>query len=107
MRIAFHSPRARYLDPQLPGGDPVFVNNLLEAFRRRGHQVLTVSDLDARDLWRGRFGALRLLREVFRVRRRVRSFSPEAWLTIEDPPVVRRAHESSDLALQQVSILAV
>ncbi len=81
MRIAFHAPRASYFDPKhLTGGDPVFVNNLLEAFRRRGHEVLTVSNIDARDFWRGRLGALQLPREAFAVRRRVRSFSPDAWL---------------------------
>lgn len=77
MRIAFHSPRADYLDPTILGGDPIFVQNLLAALRDRGHAVEIVSPLD---LWRGGMSARRLIGEAFAIRRRMRRFSPDAWL---------------------------
>lgn len=81
MRIAFYSPRSTHLEPGLAqGGDPVFLHNLFAGLRQAGHEVEVVSQLNVHDVWRGRVSARRLLREALTVRKRVRSFRPEAWL---------------------------
>jgi glycosyltransferase involved in cell wall biosynthesis len=79
VRIAFHSPRASHLRPGF-SGDKVQVRLLLEGLRARRHEVLVVSRLNARDVWRGRVSGWQLLREAIAVRRRVRRFAPDAWL---------------------------
>jgi glycosyltransferase involved in cell wall biosynthesis len=79
VRIAFHAPRASYLRPGL-SGDKVLVARLLEALRERGHEVEIVSCVNARDLWRRRAPARRLLSEAIAVRQRMRRFRPEGWL---------------------------
>lgn len=85
MRIAFHSPRPSHLELEVSrGGDPVYLHNLFDALQRRGHEIEIVSRLDTRGLWRGRVPAHRLLREAFGVRRRMKRFSPDAWL-VYDP----------------------
>lgn len=80
MRIAFHVPRARYLDLSVSGGDAIFVQNLLAALRERGHDVKIASTLDVREFWRGRRSARKLIAEVVTVRRQMRQFAPDAWL---------------------------
>jgi glycosyltransferase involved in cell wall biosynthesis len=81
MRIAFYTPRALHLDLTLyAGGDPVFLHSLFAALRARGHEIAVVSRLDIRDLWRGRVSVRRFLREALESRRRVKRFSPDAWL---------------------------
>lgn len=81
MRIAFYSPRSTHLKPGLAqGGDPVFLHNLFDGLRRAGHEVEVVSWLNVHDVWRGRVKARELLGEALSVRRRVRTFRPEAWL---------------------------
>jgi phosphatidyl-myo-inositol dimannoside synthase len=94
MRIAFHVPRAEYLE-SCPGGenhtsgDGMTIANLLEALRKRGHRLNIVSRLDARDFWLGRLPARRLLAEAALVRGEMKRFSPDAWLiycpTIQSP----------------------
>jgi glycosyltransferase involved in cell wall biosynthesis len=79
MRIAFHAHRASYLEPA-PSGDCVFVEALLAGLRERGHEVEVVSRIDVRDFWRGRLPMRRLLAEAISVRRRMRRFSPDAWI---------------------------
>jgi glycosyltransferase involved in cell wall biosynthesis len=81
VRIAFHSPRAGCLEPSVLGGDPIFVQNLLAALRDRGHVVEVVTPLDAGHLGTGALSSRRLIDEAVAVRRRVRRFSPDAWLT--------------------------
>jgi glycosyltransferase involved in cell wall biosynthesis len=82
LRIAFHAPRAHHLQPGSfgEGGDKVFIRSLVASLRDRGHQVEFVSQVDARDLSRGRTSVLRLVIEAMRVYRRMRQFSPDAWL---------------------------
>lgn len=79
MRIAFHSPRASFLGAGA-SGDHVLVSSLLTALRGRGHRVAIVSRLDVRDTWRGRVSTHRLLLDTLAARRRMRRFSPDAWL---------------------------
>jgi glycosyltransferase involved in cell wall biosynthesis len=79
LRIAFAAPRATFLKPGA-SGDRVFVRTFLEALRARGHRVEVVSELDARDLWRGGVSIRRFLREGIAVRRRMRRFEPDGWL---------------------------
>jgi hypothetical protein len=79
MRIAFHVPRASYLDPGT-SGDKTNVRNLVEGLTDAGHEVRLVSRLNVRDLWRGRIPAWRIATEAFRVRNEMRAFSPHAWL---------------------------
>jgi glycosyltransferase involved in cell wall biosynthesis len=88
MRIAFYSPRTDFLDPpvnaegdRILGGDPIFLDRLFAALRARGHDVVVVSRLHARDVWRGRLPARRLLTEALSIRREMRRFRPDAWLT--------------------------
>lgn len=84
MRIAFYAPRASHLDRHLSrGGDPVFLHNLFDALRRRGHEIEIVSQLNIRDVWRGRVPARRLMREAIVIRRRMERFSPDAWLVYD------------------------
>jgi glycosyltransferase involved in cell wall biosynthesis len=81
LRIAFYSPRASHLEPELGhGGDPIFIEALFGALRERGHEVRVVSRLNVRDLWRGSIPARRLIHEAFRVRGVMRRFSPDACL---------------------------
>jgi glycosyltransferase involved in cell wall biosynthesis len=81
MRIAFYSPRSNLLEPGLAqGGDTVFLQDLFSGLRRSGHEVEVVSDLNVRDLWRGRLTLRSLFKEALAVRRRVRRFQPDAWL---------------------------
>ena len=80
MRIAFHVPRAPYLDPHAGAGDPVMTRNLIETLTARGHLTEVVSHVDARDFYRGRLPARRLLAEALSIRRRMREFAPDAWL---------------------------
>jgi glycosyltransferase involved in cell wall biosynthesis len=84
VRIAFYSPRASHLDLHLSrGGDPIFLHDLFEALRARGHEVEIVSRLNVRDVWRGRIPARQLIREAILVRRRMKRFSPDAWLVYD------------------------
>lgn len=94
MRIAFHVPRAGFFEScpggeRRPSGDGMFIANLLAALRERGHRVRIVSRVDARDLWRGRLPARRLIAEAALVRGDMKRFSPDAWLvyspTVEYP----------------------
>lgn len=81
MRIAFYSPLATHLDLALArGGDPVFLHNLLETFRRRGHDVTVVSSFNVRDLWKGRIPKRKLLAEARSIRAGIRDFRPDGWL---------------------------
>jgi glycosyltransferase involved in cell wall biosynthesis len=80
VKIAFHAPRGSFLDPHDNGGDAVMTRNLIDALTARGHQVEVVSHLDARDFYRGRLPARRLLGEALSIRRRMRAFAPDAWL---------------------------
>src|ERR671923_1707365 len=85
MRIAFHVPSAGFLE-SCPGGenptsgDGVVIANLVEALRKRGHNVRIVSRVDARDFWQGRLPAHWLVTEAAMVRGRMKRFSPDAWL---------------------------
>jgi glycosyltransferase involved in cell wall biosynthesis len=81
VRIAFHSPRTGCLDPAVLGGDPIFVRNLLAALRDRGHVVEVVTRQDVGDLATGSLAPHRVIGEAAAVRRRMRLFSPDAWLT--------------------------
>lgn len=85
MRIAFHLPRASFLKPG-ESGDRVFVRALRAELERRGHEVRVVSQLNARDIWRGRVSLVRLVREAIAVRKEMKLFSPDAWLVFS--PVV-------------------
>ena len=80
MKIAFHVPRAAYLEARTGGGDPVVVHSLLDALSARGHELEVVSRLDARALGRGRVPMRRLPTEALAVRKRMRRFAPDAWL---------------------------
>jgi glycosyltransferase involved in cell wall biosynthesis len=81
MRIAFYSPRSTHLEHGLEkGGDPIFLHDLFDGLRRAGHEVDVVSRLNVHDLWRGRVPVRTLLTEAFAVRRRMKSFRPDAWL---------------------------
>ena len=79
MKIALHVPRASYLEPGT-SGDPIFLHGLVAGLREHGHGVEIVSRVDVRDYWRGRLTARRLVCEAIAVRRRVKRFSPDAWL---------------------------
>jgi glycosyltransferase involved in cell wall biosynthesis len=79
VKIAFHVPRATYLGPW-HSGDHVLVESLISGLRKRGHQVEIASRLSVRDVGRGRIPARRLVRETIAARRRMRRFSPDAWL---------------------------
>jgi glycosyltransferase involved in cell wall biosynthesis len=79
MRIALHVPRASYLEPGV-SGDPIFLRGLIESLRERGHEVEVVSRVDVRDYWRGRRRPWSLLAELVSVGRRMRRFSPDAWI---------------------------
>jgi glycosyltransferase involved in cell wall biosynthesis len=80
VNIAFHVPRASFLDPHARGGDSVNTTNLVDALTVRGHRVEVVSHLDARDYIRGRLPLRRLFAEALSIRRRMRAFAPDAWL---------------------------
>lgn len=80
MRIAFYAPRVSYTDLTRPGGDAIFVHNLIAALRRRGHLVALVSGQDVDGFWRGRIPARRLISETMAIRAQVRSLAPDAWL---------------------------
>jgi glycosyltransferase involved in cell wall biosynthesis len=58
----------------------MFIANLLEALRKRGHRVRIVSRVDVRDFWRGRLPARRLIAEAALVRGDMKRFLPDAWL---------------------------
>jgi glycosyltransferase involved in cell wall biosynthesis len=79
VKIALHVPRAAYLEPGI-SGDPIFLDGLISGLRRHGHEIEIVSRVDVRDYWRGRLPARRLVFETISVRRRMRRFSPDAWL---------------------------
>ena len=81
MRIAFHVPRASFIGGG-HSGDHVLVESLFNALKEAGHEVEFVSRLDARDFWREKapLPLRRLIAEAFAVRRRMRRFSPDAWL---------------------------
>src|SRR5207248_3605090 len=85
MRVAFHVPRAGYLE-SCPGGekstsgDGMIIFNLSEALRKLGHEVRVVSRLDARDFWLGRLPTRRLMAEAALVRGDMKRFAPDAWL---------------------------
>ncbi|HZI65141.1 MAG TPA: glycosyltransferase family 4 protein [Thermoanaerobaculia bacterium] len=79
MRIAFHVPRAWFIGGG-HSGDHVLVESLFQALQAAGHEVEFVSRLDARDFWREKAPLRRLLAEAFAVRRRMKQFSPDAWL---------------------------
>jgi glycosyltransferase involved in cell wall biosynthesis len=79
LKIALHVPRASYLEPGT-SGDPIFLHGLVSGLRERGHEVENVSRVDVRDYWRGRVPARRLVSETIAVRRRMKRFSPDAWL---------------------------
>jgi glycosyltransferase involved in cell wall biosynthesis len=81
MRIAFYSPRPGLLKPGIAqGGDAVFVNDLFAALRARGHEIEVVSRLNVRDVWRGGIPLRDLIGETIAIRRRMKRFSPDAWL---------------------------
>jgi hypothetical protein len=80
VRIAFHAPRGSFLDSDVGGGDAVLTSSLVDALTARGHGVELVSHVDARDFYRGRLPARRLLTEALSIRRRMREFMPDAWL---------------------------
>lgn len=79
MRIALHVPRATYLEPGT-SGDPIFLNALVDGLRGRSHEVEIVSRVDVRDYWRGRRSARDLISEIVSVRKRMKRFSPDAWI---------------------------
>jgi hypothetical protein len=79
LKIALHVPRASYLEAGT-SGDPIFLHGLISGLRERGHEVENVSRVDVRDYWRGRLPARRLVSETIAVRRRMKRFSPDAWL---------------------------
>ena len=84
VRIACYSPRPSHLELEPSrGGDPIFLHNLFDALRRRGHEIEIVSSLDLREVWRGRVPARRLLREAIEIRGRMKRFSPDAWLVYD------------------------
>lgn len=78
MRIAFHVPRASHLKPGF-SGDKILVRELIEGLRKRGHDVQVVSNLNVRNVWRGRISPRQLSQEMRRVREEMDCFSPEAW----------------------------
>jgi glycosyltransferase involved in cell wall biosynthesis len=85
MRIAFHVPCGKYLELRPGGeketsGDGMIIANLLEALRKRGHQMQIVSQLDSRNFGLGRLPAWHLVAEAARIRRKMKRFSPDAWL---------------------------
>jgi glycosyltransferase involved in cell wall biosynthesis len=81
VRIAFYAPRATYLSyPEMISGDTVMVELLLTGLRERGHDVEVASRRDVRDLWRGRISVRRFAAESLTSTRRMRRFSPDAWL---------------------------
>jgi glycosyltransferase involved in cell wall biosynthesis len=81
VRIAFYSPRSSHLDLELSrGGDPIFLHGLFAALHARGHEIEVVSRLNVRDVWRGRISLRALIRETIAIRRRMKRFSPDAWL---------------------------
>ena len=81
MRVAFHVPRARYLE-NCPGGekptsgDGMLIFNLLKALRKLGHEVRVVSRLDARDFWLGRLPKRRLIAQAALVRGDMKRLHP-------------------------------
>lgn len=79
MKIAFHVPRAWFIGGG-HSGDHVLVESLFKAFQAGGHEVEFVSRLDARDFWREKAPLRRLIGEALAVRRRMKKFSPDAWL---------------------------
>jgi glycosyltransferase involved in cell wall biosynthesis len=81
MRIAFYSPLASHLELALArGGDPVFLHNLLETLRARGHDVRVVSEFNVRDLWKGRVPKRTVVSEARRIRAEGGKFAPDGWL---------------------------
>jgi glycosyltransferase involved in cell wall biosynthesis len=81
VRIAFYSPRSSLLDLELSrGGDPVLLQGLFAALRAQGHEIEVVSRLNLRDLRDGRISLRDLIGEAIAIRRRVKRFSPDAWL---------------------------
>jgi glycosyltransferase involved in cell wall biosynthesis len=79
MRIAFHVPRASWLEPEF-SGDQAVLSGLLAGLRKRGHQVRIASRLDALHVCRGRVPARRLVAEAFSIWMEMKRFSPDAWL---------------------------
>jgi glycosyltransferase involved in cell wall biosynthesis len=80
VKIAFHAPRAAFLDSRAGGGDPVVTRSLIDELTARGHRTEVVSSVDVRDFYRGRLPLRRLLAEALSIRRRMREFAPDAWL---------------------------
>ena len=78
LRIAFHVPRAEWLEPGF-SGDCVLVSNLLASLSQRGHEVKVPSRLNALDVCRGRAKARRLVAEAISIRTQMKRFSPDAW----------------------------
>jgi glycosyltransferase involved in cell wall biosynthesis len=79
MRIAFHVPRASHLKLGF-SGDKILVRGLLEGLARRGHDVEIVSQMNVRNVWRGRVSRDELVGEISRVRCAMERFAPDAWL---------------------------
>jgi phosphatidylinositol alpha-1,6-mannosyltransferase len=87
MRIAFYSPRSTHMEHALAhGGDPIFLEALFGALRERGHEVEVASRLNVRDLWRRRLPTHRVLSEAIAIKRRMKRFSPNAWLIFNPSP---------------------
>src|SRR5688572_14088863 len=87
VRIAFYSPRQTHLEPALAhGGDPIFLQHLLAALARRGHDVRIISRLDVRNVWRGRTKRRRVVAEALRITRDMKRFRPHAWLAYDVSP---------------------
>jgi glycosyltransferase involved in cell wall biosynthesis len=80
VKIAFHVPRASFLSPEPGGGDRVITRNLVDALTQRGHRIEIVSHHDVRDVYRGRVAVRDLLKEALSIRRRMRTYAPDAWL---------------------------
>jgi glycosyltransferase involved in cell wall biosynthesis len=84
MRIAFYAPRATYLTyPEIISGDTVMVHLLLTTLRERGHDVEIASRQDVRALWcpaPERISLRHFAAEARATARRMKRFSPDAWL---------------------------
>jgi glycosyltransferase involved in cell wall biosynthesis len=56
------------------------LHGLFSALRARGHEIEVVSRLNVHDVWRGRISLRALIGEAIAIRRRMKRFSPDAWL---------------------------